>query len=269
MVGGNFHSIIYTILNKDYGMDHQSISRMINDDDKLMDILLSKNPPVFDAIIIDEAQDFSGVQFEIVELMLSKDGIFYCFWDNNQRLLRADFNISDTLQPFHLDMNLRNTQKIFNEVKKYYYQINPIFNNGPEGQEVKVCPTYNSLRAKDLKQKLSTEILELIHKEGVKPRDITVLTFKSKEQSILTDFVIPGIKIDAFSNNADRDSLIIETVRRFKGLESSVVILTELDDYSAINNKELWDNLCYVAMSRARNYLVVLPSDNIVLGINE
>jgi superfamily I DNA/RNA helicase len=46
------------------------------------------------------------------------------------------------------------------------------------------------------------------------------------------------------------------TVHAFKGLESSVVILAEMERYSD-RPKEL-DPLLYVACSRAKNHLVVL-----------
>ena len=39
-------------------------------------------------------------------------------------------------------------------------------------------------------------------------------------------------------------------------------LLTELDDFSAMDDEELWGDLCYVAVSRARNYLIILSPDN-------
>lgn len=263
LTGGTFHSIVSTILINDLKIDYSSIKGILYDDNKLIDIFLSNNLPEYDAIIIDETQDFSFIQLEIIEMLLSHDGILYCFWDNNQRLLRSDFKLPKNVQQFNLDMNLRNTRKIFEEVKKYYYQDMPIYNNGPEGPEVKIKSIYNPLRPKELKQKLTNEINELVHSEGVKITDITVLTFKSKDSSILNDFAVPGIEISAFSNNSSCNSVKIETVRRFKGLESPVVILTELDDFNAIKDNELWENLCYVAMSRARNYLIIIPPDSL------
>jgi len=89
-----------------------------------------------------------------------------------------------------------------------------------------------------------------------------ILTFKSKEQSSLVDLTIPGVTITAFSNEYHNDGVVIESVRRYKGLESKVIIITEMDDFSALNDNELWDNLNYVAFSRARTYIIILAPQN-------
>ncbi len=262
VVGGNYHLIIYNILFNAFKINESIISKIIDDDNKIMEIMLSNESPQFDAIIIDEAQDFNSTQLEILELMLVPDGILYCFWDNNQRLLRPDFTLPNDLQPYNLDTNLRNTEKIFSEVKKFYVQQNPIYHSGPEGRDIKICSPYNSIRPKELKQKLTNELLQLINNESVAQQDITVLTFKSKVSSALSEFTIPGVRISTFDNNYKNDCVRLETIRRFKGMESPVVILTELDDFNAMNDNELWENLCYVAISRARHYLIILSPDS-------
>jgi DNA helicase IV len=52
----------------------------------------------------------------------------------------------------------------------------------------------------------------------------------------------------------------VDTVRRFKGLESEVVIITELDELNE-KEKELKENLLYVSFSRAKNHLIIVPSE--------
>jgi ATP-dependent exoDNAse (exonuclease V) beta subunit len=46
----------------------------------------------------------------------------------------------------------------------------------------------------------------------------------------------------------------VSSIHAFKGLESPVVILAELDDLAHPRVDELW----YVALSRARSHLIVL-----------
>jgi ATP-dependent exoDNAse (exonuclease V) beta subunit len=48
---------------------------------------------------------------------------------------------------------------------------------------------------------------------------------------------------------------LFSTIQAFKGLESKIVVLCDIDDYSD-------ERLMYVALSRARSKMFVLESDN-------
>jgi hypothetical protein len=58
------------------------------------------------------------------------------------------------------------------------------------------------------------------------------------------------------------NTIRIDTNRRFKGMESSIVIACELDDERSMANDELWHDMCYVSFSRAKNHLIIIPTDN-------
>ncbi|MEI7668310.1 MAG: hypothetical protein WCI62_04900, partial [Erysipelotrichaceae bacterium] len=58
----------------------------------------------------------------------------------------------------------------------------------------------------------------------------------------------------------------IDSVRRFKGMESKVVIVTEMDDELSKSKPELFEDMCYVSYSRAVHHLIILPPDNIKLN---
>lgn len=264
--GNNLHSIMYSILKNSGDYLHQDIISIINDDNRLDAALLECKYAhgFYDTIVIDEAQDFSNTQLEIIDLLLMPGGSLYCFWDDNQKVLRHDFKLPSDMVPYNLDTNFRNTNKIFNHLKPFYTANKQIFNCGPEGRSVKIAQPYNPDKSHDLKQKLKNELMDLKENEGINTSQITVLTFKSKEKSQLTDFEIPGIPISNFENIVNRPSVRIETIRRFKGLESQVVILTEMDESIINNNEDLWNNLCYVGISRARNHLIILPPANMV-----
>jgi hypothetical protein len=66
----------------------------------------------FDAIVVDEGQDFLETYWVALQFALSDpdDGILYVFYDDNQRLYRG--GIPTGLVPIHLDQNLRNTRTI-------------------------------------------------------------------------------------------------------------------------------------------------------------
>jgi hypothetical protein len=57
----------------------------------------------------------------------------------------------------------------------------------------------------------------------------------------------------------------VETVRRFKGMESKVVIVTEMDDERSLKDPMMFEDMCYVSFSRAVHHLIVLPPDTIQL----
>ncbi|NJO84477.1 MAG: ATP-binding domain-containing protein [Blastochloris sp.] len=62
-------------------------------------------------------------------------------------------------------------------------------------------------------------------------------------------------------NSSDKRTVRVSTIHAFKGLESPVIILTELDAVY----KDTLDQLLYIGISRARNHLVIigeLPAPN-------
>jgi len=78
----------------------------------------------YDAIIVDEGQDFRDNWWEIVEDALKNkaDGILYIFCDDNQALLprRVKYPISQA--PFPLSKNCRNAGKVFEVVRRFHPQ---------------------------------------------------------------------------------------------------------------------------------------------------
>lgn len=84
--------------------------------------ILSKGTINYDAIIVDEGQDFRELWWLLVESALSESKILYIFHDDNQSLLpfRANYPIKQS--PFSMSRNCRNAGKIFEIVRKFHYQ---------------------------------------------------------------------------------------------------------------------------------------------------
>jgi len=100
---------------------------------------------------------------------------------------------------------------------------------------------------------------------GVKPSDIVVLTPRSPRSSWLT-----GVKVGAWTLVSEFGpegaplpqptsawEIRLSTIHRFKGLESPVVILAEIDSRVP---PEVLPELLYVGATRARTHLVVIGS---------
>jgi hypothetical protein len=83
----------------------------------------------------------------------------------------------------------------------------------------------------------------------VPPQKIVVLTGRSLSKSSLKR----GDKLGDFVLSSDaegKNHIHFETVRRFKGMERSVVIVVEIDSQS--------DDVKYIAFSRASSQLIVI-----------
>lgn len=260
LLADNFHNVM-----KELFLPFEGTNFEYDKDEEIMEKVFTYDIPKFDCILIDEAQDFSKNQLDILRYLLKKDGILYYFWDSNQKIIRNDVNIPDDVPKFTLNTNLRNTVKIFDQIKQHYHEGLELRHKGPEGRNVKVCSPYKADQPHDLYLKLRTELNDLLKNHGLKPSDVTILSFKAKTKSVLMDFKYGDTKIDFFEDVASPNSIRIDTVRRFKGMESPIVIVTEMDDEKSLNDPNLWEDMCYVSYSRAKNHLVILPPDNVTL----
>ena len=103
--------------------------------------------------------------------------------------------------------------------------------------------------------------IEKLEKEKVHPKDICVLVQNQEKQRLLRDEIE---RIGWNSQTADdllensRNCAVVESIQRFKGLESKVVILFNppFQGYSQFCTKEL----LYAAVSRCSCFLVVISS---------
>lgn len=78
----------------------------------------------FDAVIVDEGQDFRELWWTIVEAALESQehGILYIFHDDNQALLPSRSKYPIVPAPFVLSKNCRNTGEVFELVKRLHPQ---------------------------------------------------------------------------------------------------------------------------------------------------
>lgn len=254
LVAGNFHRIVENIL-REY---HNKPFDLYNDLE-LLELVLNYDIPKFDSVLIDEAQDFTKEQLDILTYLLKEDGIIYYFWDSNQKVIRKDEFIPKDIPKFVLEVNLRNTEYIFNKVKEHYKQDLNLKHKGPQGRSIQTLEPYNRKNSQELFLKLRNCLNQLIINEQLKPSDIVILTFKAKTKSALIDFKYDKADLSIFEDLESNNSIRIDTVRRFKGMESKVVIVTEMDDEQSLKSPDLFDEMCYVSFSRAKNHLIILP----------
>jgi hypothetical protein len=127
---------------------------------------------------------------------------------------------------------------------------------GPWGRPVEVR-TYDYLHG--LKHALGRVLHRLVVEENVPPEDIVVLTPRGQERSRLWRLGMVGNFRLTDEWTAASGEILCTTVHSFKGLESPVVILAEIEPYGI---QEL-ETVLYVGCSRACHHLIVLASTHL------
>jgi hypothetical protein len=213
-------------------------------------------PDRYDAIVCDEGQDFSEEFWVPLELMLTdyEQSPLYVFYDDNQNIYSrpGTFPIPD--EPFTLTTNCRNTTPIHIAAYRYYKGL-PISPPDIEGDELQfeICANRNSQAIR-----INSRIVDLITHQGVNPDEITVLIldarYKAEYYASLRKLPLPKPAIWLEEGVRRNNTVLIETVRRFKGLESQIVFLWGIDSIDLDLNEELK----YVGISRAKSLLIVV-----------
>jgi hypothetical protein len=221
----------------------------------------------FDAIIIDEGQDFPDLWWIALEdcLRTGKESILYAFFDDNQRVYGSHGHIPTDLVPIILAENVRNTRAIHRYLRSYYAGQSGTTARGPSGREVEV---FAYATADDLKRKLSKLLHRLVVGEGIETRDIVVLTPRPLDISDLHDATFAsGFRLTDRFDVGPRE-VHCTSVRHFKGLERQVVIFAELDERMPEDPMER-SATCYVALSRPRNHLILLGTAPVLAELQE
>ncbi len=265
----NFHALCHSLAHE-AGITVDKPDGMANDvyfADYLPDQMLSAIARLpnkrYDALIVDEGQDFLPSWWIPLEELLVENPIVYIFYDDNQRLFTEPTNFPFQEEPYWLDVNCRNTQAIHKIVKSFY--INPdaayITAKGPAGERVEVY-TYDSREEEDV---LLAQVLERLTLEGkVNPRHITVLTRYTPQRLGWLSRTLGGV-ILRDQPRGPKHTLCC-TIKSFKGMESPVVVLaglgTLMEAKDETEARDSLETLLYVGISRAVSHLVVLlPKD--------
>lgn len=211
---------------------------------------------LYDAVIVDEAQDFDDEMWVPIPELLKdpQNGILYVFFDDNQRLYTQMSNVPIDTPPFPLTRNCRNTQRIHATLMPYAMSDTQTTCNGPDGRDVEIIPFEDET---ELNKLLQRSLHRLVVDNNISCSDIVILTPQSQQRSIWNSGDTLGQFVLTWDmDNEAKNAIKVSSIYAYKGLESAVVILTELD--------KLHDNvgrqLVYVGLSRARNHAIILGS---------
>ncbi len=207
----------------------------------------------YDAIVVDEAQDFHENYWIALESLLKTDGYLFIFYDDNQNLFHGQTSFGGLIQEesFSLNQNCRNTKRIHNTVMKFHNDPSGIVSYAPDGHDPEWIGYSDQVSLHKILQKT---LHRLVNEEYVNAKDIVILTPKGKNRTSLT----PGLKLGNFvlsdRSTSQPNQIMTTTIHRFKGLERKVVIMAELDPSVRFD----LETLMYVGCSRARTHLIIL-----------
>ncbi|MEE1617229.1 nuclease-related domain-containing DEAD/DEAH box helicase [Brachybacterium sp. J153] len=208
---------------------------------------------LFDAIVVDEAQDFSDTWWDALLPCLRdpEAGVLFVFTDEHQTVFDREGRAPITLNPFPLDENLRNTRAIARSFAPLTaLEQRPRLD---EGLPVRFIPS-TAEEAVSAADDLVEELLD----EGWAPGDIALITTLHRHPEQVARIEAGGYDVywDEFFAG---DDVFYGHVLNIKGLERRVVILA----VNGFRTDERAAQLLYVGLSRARSLLVVVadPGD--------
>jgi len=102
------------------------------------------------------------------------------------------------------------------------------------------------------------EVLVTLRAEGIPDEDIIVLSPRRYEHSVASALP-PGSIVPIDRDGGTRSGVGFSTIHAFKGLESPIVILCDVEDIE----EERARALTYTGMSRARSHLILLLRDRL------
>lgn len=227
-----------------------------------MDSFVELEREPFDVIIVDEAQDLMLPQYlEAIDLVLKdglKGGSWYFFMDvDRQKIYDHGQGISvDELGKDYfftiatLRDNCRNSVAIIETVDKIFGLNTRHKKQDERGMDVSI--RYYKRTSEQAKKLL--DILFELEKMNVPKENIVILSplkFDNSVVSTLDNDVITCLKSER------KRKVFFSTIHSFKGLESSIVILVDIERLSYDEKKDL----LYVGMTRAKSLLYVLADE--------
>lgn len=212
--------------------------------------LFSKLPQEqkFDAIVVDEGQDFRPHWFRCLQAMVKDEGDFYVFADSSQNIFQVDPSGLEALPAsrFRLTVNLRNTTSV---CQRWIAPLSGAYLRLGLKDPGEVHFHAWSTESEQLRL-LEKEVARLLERK-IQPRRITILSPNRKEKSCLAGLDHLGGCPLGEVGDPRSDALRFSTIRAFKGLEADVVLLIGVrPDSPVCSRPDL-----YVGGSRARYML--------------
>lgn len=207
----------------------------------------------FDAVVVDEGQDFREYWWLVIEKLLkdSKESRLWVFYDPNQDLYGGGPVEALSLTPARLTWNCRNTERIANFSASMIEVDVKVKEGAPEGLKVEEIVCADEAAMVDATRKT---VHRLIVEDKISADDVIVLSPKASASPVWRAKRLGNLELIEFPNAPGPNQLRFSSLQRFKGLEAKAVVIADVDRENPLcSPKHL-----YVGTSRAKHLLTVL-----------
>jgi hypothetical protein len=214
-----------------------------------------------DFLVVDEAQDLLGPEFELVASSILRSGLIHGKWfisldPNRQSGLVKPFDeeFYEILKSYstvmRLNKNVRNTLTIM-EQTRWATKADLGVDGTGTGPQVNWVASTNESTEGDL---VAREVRRLIDDESLDPSEIAILCVNpaakpSFSESALRELGVPLLNLGSASH---RLGVVFASVSEFKGMERQAILIVGARNLDQIANPL---NHLYTGMSRARGFL--------------
>lgn len=217
----------------------------------------------WDAVVVDEAQDFRASWWEPTRALLRDPaaGTFICFLDPAQDVYGGAPSAADGFVQARLDYNCRNTARIAAWAGRYAAAPAKLAPGTPDGDAVVERSVAEGDEAA-MVAAVAAEVRRLIVDERLDPTRVVVLSAHGRDRSAVWRAGsgadgLPGaggaqlVPLDAEPTGAR--GVRFSSVHRFKGLEADAVVLCELRGEGGLG-----DVVRHIGGTRGKHWLAVV-----------
>jgi hypothetical protein len=241
-------------------------------------LLVREGQHEFDHLILDEAQDLLKKPYLDVLDLLVDGGLRYGGWmiagDFSNQSIYSDEYFSheeralppgdfldeiDTWAPhFPLEKNCRNTPRVA-ELIESSARLDPGYSDVLR-PDTGIDPDFHSYSRQDEQKEILIDVLKSLYDDYYRPQDIIILSPQSPSRSTSAQIETSPWKERLVQYGSGREGGYVQytSIHAFKGLESPVIVITDLDSLSKSRDRELF----YVAASRSQERLIVLVDED-------
>jgi superfamily I DNA/RNA helicase len=223
---------------------------------QLLEQALDRIERRFDAVVVDEAQDFAPDWWLSVELLNSRaeEGPLYMFYDPAQNLFVEEKLTFPDAVPYRLPYNCRNTRAIADTCGRVLGRAIPVWAEAPAGQATQLYVHEAPLQRR---QAVDRQVREWL-KAGLRPEQVAILSPWRQANSNLdgVDRIASHPLVTDLQAWREGRGVLFATVRSFKGLEADALVIVDVPAFGP----PFTASDCYVACSRAKHLLSVIAS---------
>jgi hypothetical protein len=265
------HSLAYDSVNSSvYKSDipqkldlPESMHKLI---DLFTNLLLDGKEARYDYLVIDEGQDIlNQTTLDVLDFLVDggiERGKWAWFMDCNHQAAvfgNYDKRAHDKLKIAaksikSLDLNCRNTNQIVNLLKNLFPTAEHSLAR-LDGEQVEIT----TFKPDDFYKKIKKQITKIMNL-GFKTDEIVVLSPFSARKSSLKNWLKQRDANNFYIKIPNIGEIPFATVSAFKGLESSAIILIDVEKI----DHEWWESVIYVGITRACYWISIFATENFI-----